>query len=106
MNAGLAAEEAADRMQEIEDRAERGKDAMSDVFGAILEGAGSAKQAIANLLMEMAKIQFMRGIFGLPGWDLSRAPSAGCSSPVMQQVALPASEAGTIRRASCIAAST
>lgn len=66
MNAGLAAEEAADRMQEIEDRAERGKDAMSDVFGAILKGAGSAKQAIANLLMEMAKIQFMRGIFGLP----------------------------------------
>lgn len=67
MNAGLAAEEAADRMQEVQDRAKRGKDAMSDVFGAMLEGADSARRAVANLLMEMAKIQLMRGIFGLPG---------------------------------------
>lgn len=67
VTAGPNAEEAADRLKRIEEQAERGKDALSNLFGSILDGSKSAKAAIADLLMELAKAQFMRGIMGIPG---------------------------------------
>ncbi|MFN4129052.1 MAG: tape measure protein [Paracoccaceae bacterium] len=67
MTAGLAAEEAADKMQQIQDQTERGKGALEDMFGSIVDGSMSAKDAVANLLAEIAKAQMLKGLFGLPG---------------------------------------
>ena len=67
MTAGMEAEDAADRLDRIKEQSEAGKGALEDIFGAVLEGADSAKQAVARLLMEIAKIQLMKGIMSLPG---------------------------------------
>lgn len=67
MTAGLAAEDAADKLRQIEEQSQRGEDALSDMFGSIIDGSMSAKEAVGNLLMEIAKAQMMRGIMGLPG---------------------------------------
>jgi hypothetical protein len=63
--AALEAENAKEKMDEIADASERGKDALGEVFGSILEGSDAARKAIANLLMEIAKAQMMKGVFGL-----------------------------------------
>ena len=54
-------------LERIRTSTERGQDAFRDLFGSILEGAGSAKQALANLLMQMAKVQFAKGMLGILG---------------------------------------
>lgn len=56
------AENAKNKINEMQRQSQRGQDALNDVFGAMLEGADSAKDALANLLMEMAKIQLQRGL--------------------------------------------
>lgn len=66
--AGLEADEAAEKMRKIEDVSQRGKDALTDLFGSIFEGSMSAKEAVGQLLAEIAKAQFMKGISGLPGF--------------------------------------
>ena len=63
--AGVEAEVAADRIRRIQEEGRRGKEALGEVFDAIVEGGGRARQAIAELLMEMAKAQFREGMFGL-----------------------------------------
>jgi tape measure domain-containing protein len=68
MTAGMAAEEAADKLRQIEEQSERGKDALSDMFGSIIDGSMSAKDAVVQLLAEIAKAQMMRGLTGLPGF--------------------------------------
>ncbi|MCB5412346.1 phage tail tape measure protein [Pseudogemmobacter faecipullorum] len=65
--AGLAAEEAADRLREIDEAMERGEDSARDFFGALLDGSDAAKNAIISLLAEMAKAQFASGALGLLG---------------------------------------
>lgn len=65
--AGLEAEAAAQRMEQIEAAAERGKDALGNIFDAIVEGGGNAREAIRGLLLEMAKVQFRKLMFGLMG---------------------------------------
>lgn len=65
--AGDAAGDAADRLEEIEDSAERGADALSDVFLGIIDGSRSAKEAVADLLKEMARIQLQKGFASLSG---------------------------------------
>lgn len=65
--AGLEAEEAAEKMRQIEEASDRGKDALGDLFGSILDGSKSAKEAVADLLMEIAKAQLFRGIGSLFG---------------------------------------
>ncbi|PTV94925.1 lambda family phage tail tape measure protein [Rhodobacter aestuarii] len=59
--------DANDELKTMQSNAKRGEDAMSDFFGAILEGADAAKAALANLLMEIAKVQFSKGMMGLLG---------------------------------------
>lgn len=44
-----------------------GQNAMNDLFGSVLDGAGSAKEAVANLLKEIAKVQFSKGAMSLLG---------------------------------------
>lgn len=67
MTAGLEAEEAADKMRQIEEQGERGKSALEDMFGSIIDGSMSAKEAVAQLLLEIAKAQLMKGLMGMPG---------------------------------------
>lgn len=67
VTAGLAAEDAAEKMGRIKEQSERGKDAMQDMFGAIIDGSKSAGDAVADLLREIAKAQMIKGIMGLPG---------------------------------------
>lgn len=65
--AALEAENAKQKMDDIADASERGKDALGEVFGSILEGSDAAKKAIASLLMEIAKVQMMKGALSLIG---------------------------------------
>lgn len=67
MTAGLNAEEAADKMGLIQEQTERGKEALEDMFGSIIDGSMSAREAVANLLMEIAKTQMLNAVMGLPG---------------------------------------
>lgn len=60
--AGLAAEQAADRLEDMKARAERGVDAVSDIFMAVTKGGDAAKQAVLGLLAEMAKVQFQQSL--------------------------------------------
>lgn len=77
---GIAATDAADRMRQVEQASMRGQDAFRDLFGSILEGSASAKQALASLLMQMAKVQFTKGMLGLLGstsWGTTLVKSVG-----------------------------
>lgn len=67
VTAGLNAEEAAAKLDRIKDQSDRGKNALEGMFGSILDGSKSAKEAIADLLMEIAKAQLMKLIFQIPG---------------------------------------
>lgn len=65
--AGQAAEDAADKLEQIDEASERGKDALETMFGSIIDGSSSAKDAVAQLLAEIAKAQAMKAIMNLPG---------------------------------------
>lgn len=65
--AGIEAEEAAEKLDQIQQQTERGRNALEDMFGSIIDGSKSAKDAVADLLMEIAKAQMIKGIMGLPG---------------------------------------
>lgn len=63
--AGASAEEAADKIDAIRDNAERGADRMSNLFLSIIDGSATAKDALKALLIEIAKVQFQKGILNL-----------------------------------------
>lgn len=65
--AGMEAEEAADKLEQIADATERGESALEDMFGSIIDGSKSAKDAVADLLAEIAKTMMVRSIMNLPG---------------------------------------
>lgn len=67
VTAGLNAEQAAEKLDQIKGATERGKNALEDMFGSIIDGSASAKDAVASLLAEIAKAQVIKGIMGLPG---------------------------------------
>ncbi|WP_103172879.1 hypothetical protein [Paracoccus sp. SY] len=67
VQAGLEAQGAAEKLDAIKERSQAGKDALTDMFGSIIDGSKSAKQAVADLLLEIAKTQMIKGIMGLPG---------------------------------------
>lgn len=46
---------------------ERGANAMADFFGSILDGSKSAKEALADLLMQLAQVQMQKAFLGLAG---------------------------------------
>ncbi|AZV00345.1 hypothetical protein [Paracoccus sulfuroxidans] len=56
-----------DAMKRMRDATERGRDALGSFFGSILEGADAARKAFANLLLQIAQVQFMKGALGLLG---------------------------------------
>ena len=65
--AASKAEDAADRMERVRENADRGGDAVGGIFAAALDGADAAKQAVASLLIELAKVQMMKAAIGLIG---------------------------------------
>lgn len=68
---GQAIEDAGDAgaqaLKKTKDAVDRGESALNDFFGSWLEGAGAAKAALADLLMQIAKVQFAKGALGLLG---------------------------------------
>jgi hypothetical protein len=46
---------------------ERGANAMADFFTSIVDGSMSAKEALADLLMQLAQVQFQKAFLGLAG---------------------------------------
>ena len=65
VQAGNAAQKAADGLEAVEDRGRKGAEALSDVFTSVLTGAKSAEEAVADLLLEIAKIQFQQALMGM-----------------------------------------
>lgn len=65
--AGVAASDASDRMQLIERQTDAGASAMTNLFMSITDGADGAKQALAQLLLQMAQVQMQKGAVGLFG---------------------------------------
>jgi hypothetical protein len=74
LNAGNAAKKAADDLQAVEERGKKGAEALSDVFTSVLTGAKSAEEAVAALLLEIAKMQFQKALM-----DLFEGPLSGAS---------------------------
>lgn len=84
--AGDEAERAAERLDAMKESAERGANAISDIFLAAIDGADSAKEAIGRLLMEIARVQAQQafldmagtgGFFGFLGSALGGARAGG-----------------------------
>lgn len=67
VDASEAAQDAAERLDDLKDRSERGADAITDVFMALGQGSDSVKKAIASLLIEMAKVQAQKAFMNLAG---------------------------------------
>ena len=44
-----------DKIEQIDEASERGKDALETMFGSIIDGSSSAKDAVRQLLAEIAK---------------------------------------------------
>ncbi|WJS83539.1 hypothetical protein [Paracoccus sp. TOH] len=65
VTAGLNAEDAAEKLQTIQDHSQRGRDALQDMFGAIIDGSMSGKEAFAQMLAEIGKVQLLKGVMGL-----------------------------------------
>lgn len=67
VDAGMAAEDAAARLDEIKANGERGAQAISDIFMSVATGAMTAKEALAQLLLEMAKVMIQKAFMNLAG---------------------------------------
>lgn len=67
VNAGDAAEKASKQLQRVEENAKTGANAIGNIFGAVMEGSGAAKRAVAQLLLEIAKAQMMSAAMGMFG---------------------------------------
>lgn len=65
--AAQGAEDAADRMQELQDNGERGSNAVANLFLAATEGSDMARQALAQLLAQIAQAQALKGFAALAG---------------------------------------
>lgn len=60
-----------DRLKEAKDRmaqaAQAGKQALENLFGSVIDGSASAKDAVLQLLAQIAKVQMMNGLMKMPG---------------------------------------
>ncbi|TJZ93842.1 hypothetical protein FA743_00775 [Paracoccus gahaiensis] len=81
VTAGLEAEAAAEKMKQIQEQSERGKQALEDMFGSIIDGSMSAKDAMLQLVAEIAKAQMMKGLMGLPGIGAASGLLGGLLNP-------------------------
>lgn len=65
IRAGIAAKKASDDLEKVKDRGKKGAEAIGDIFTSVLTGAKTAEQAVAELLLEIAKLQFQKMIMGI-----------------------------------------
>lgn len=59
--------DAEDQLKGMQDAASKGEDALQSLFGSIFDGAKSGKQALADLIMQIAKVQMFKGMMMIPG---------------------------------------
>lgn len=65
--AGYSAEEAQEALDRVKDRAETGANAVADIFTSVASGSKSAKDAVGDLLMELARVQAQQAFLGMAG---------------------------------------
>ncbi|GGE26593.1 hypothetical protein SAMN05421774_11255 [Gemmobacter megaterium] len=65
MNAGLNADQAKDKLEEMREATERGIDSIVDMFDELMFRGGNAKKVIASLIAEIAKAQFRQALAGV-----------------------------------------
>ncbi len=58
-------QDAQDALDAVQESADRGADALSDMFVGIMDGSMSAKDALRGLLMELAKVQIQKAVLGM-----------------------------------------
>ncbi|SOC14345.1 phage tail tape measure protein, partial [Rhodobacter maris] len=63
--AGNRAEAAADKLKRIDEAGKRGAATLTDLFTGVLEGSMSAEEALGQLLLKLAEVQFERAMTGL-----------------------------------------
>lgn len=66
-NAGHAADEAANKILEVQAASERGAAAVSDIFFSIASGAKTAKQALGELVIQLAKVAIQKQMTAAAG---------------------------------------
>lgn len=67
VTAGQNADQAAEKLRQIEDAGQKGAEALSEMFTGILTGSMSAREALAGLLQQIAQAQFNRVFMGMFG---------------------------------------
>ena len=65
--AAQSTDEAREKLEALQAETERGEDALNDLFGSVLDGSDAAAKAVAELLAQIAKVQFAKGMLGLMG---------------------------------------
>lgn len=68
--AGQAIEDAMrtiDALKKVEDAGKKGADAVAGIFTSMMDGSKKLKGAVADLLMEMAKVQMRNAVLGVMG---------------------------------------
>lgn len=65
LEAGNAAQKAAEDMKAVEERGKRGAEALTDAFMSVLDGSKSAEEALADLLLQIAKAQMQKALMGI-----------------------------------------
>ena len=63
--AGQSAQEAADHIDDIQERSERAADRLTDMFTSVLSGAKSGKEAVMDLIRELAAMEMKKGFLAL-----------------------------------------
>ncbi|MDS9467949.1 hypothetical protein RGQ15_10265 [Paracoccus sp. MBLB3053] len=63
--AGQSAEDAADRLKQVQEQGKAGADAVASIFSSALEGADSAKEAVIQLIQQIIQVQIQKSLAGL-----------------------------------------
>lgn len=67
VEAGNRAEEAAQKLQRVEENGQRGAQALTGMFMSILNGSMSAEEALARLLLQLAEVQMQQALMSMMG---------------------------------------
>lgn len=77
--------------------AQNGKQALESLFGSVITGSASAKDAVLQLIAEIAKVQSMQAISGMPGFGAAQnfignllTPGGDALTGALKGIGLPA----------------
>ncbi|SIS57204.1 phage tail tape measure protein [Phaeovulum vinaykumarii] len=65
VEAGNRAEAAANKLKRIDAAGQRGAETLTDLFTGVLEGSMSAEEALEQLVLKLAEVQFQQALTGL-----------------------------------------